>query len=197
MSNISLDLIKQLREQSGAGMMACKEALTECNGDLEKAAVVLRKKGLADIQKRSAKTSAEGVIGHYVHAGSKLAVLVEVNCETDFVSRGEDFKKFATDVAMHIAAMNPQWISRNDVPADVYDRETEIILSSIGKKPPDIMEKIVKGRMNKFYKEVCLLDQPFVRDPNITVSDLLGTLGAKVKEKIEIKRFVRFVANEE
>lgn len=195
--NVSVEEIKKLREQTGAGMMDCKEALTTSKGNVEEAVVLLRKQGLADITKRRAKSALEGMVGHYIHAGSKIGVLVEVNCETDFVARGDEFQQFASDVAMHVAAMNPQWISREEVPKDIVDRETEIILSSIPKRPPHVVEKIVEGRMNKFYKQTCLVDQLFVRNANLTVTDLLGDLASKVGEKLVIKRFVRFVVGEE
>ena len=194
---ITVAQIKELREQTGAGMMGCKDALTSCKGNVEDAVVFLRKRGLAGIKNRGAKTASEGIVGHYIHVGSKIGVIIEVNCETDFVAKGDAFKKFAADVAMHIAAMNPQWVSSKEVPAKVYDRETEIILSSLTNKPPHIMEKIVEGRMNKFYKETCLMDQLFVRCSNLTITDLMGDLASKVGEKLVIKRFARFVIGEE
>jgi len=194
---IGINEIRELREQTGAGMMDCKKALTECNGNVEQSLIWLRKKGLADIKKRGSKVASEGTVGSYIHAGGKLGVLVEINCETDFVAKGENFQTFAKEVAMHIAASNPQWITQEDVPDEIIQREKDIIASSLGKKPPEIVEKIVNGKINKFYKETCLLDQLFVRDSNLTITDLLGELASKVGEKIVIKRFSRFVIGEE
>jgi len=193
---ISVSEIRKLREQTSAGMMDCKEALTECDGNIEKAIVFLRKKGLADIKKRATKTASEGTIGYYIHAGGKIGVMVEVNCETNFVAKSEEFQKFARDVAMHVAAVSPQWITREDVPANVLADEKEIIAATLKNKPPQIVEKIVKGKLTKFYKETCLLDQLFVKDSNLTITDLLGELASKVGEKLVIKRFARFVTGE-
>lgn len=193
---ISISEIRKLREQTGAGMMDCKKALTECKGDVEKSIVFLRKKGLADIKNRSSKTASEGTIGYYIHAGGKIGVLVEINCETDFVAKGDEFQEFAKDVAMHIAATNPQWISRENIPANILDNEKEIISSSLQNKPPQVVAKIVEGKLAKFYKETCLLDQLFVKDSNLTITDLLGGLASKIGEKIVIKRFARFVTGE-
>lgn len=196
MSNVSVEQIKQLREQTGVGMMDCKRALEQCNGDFDKAVVFLRKEGLADIQTRGSKTTNEGMVGHYIHAGGKIGVLVEVNCETDFVARGEDFQKFTKELAMHIAALNPKWISRDEVPEEIIEREKEIISDSLTNKPPQVVDQIIKGKLNKFFKETCLVDQPFVRDANLTVQDLLGELASKIGEKLVIKRFVRYVTGE-
>lgn len=196
MSNVSVEQIKQLREQTGVGMMDCKRALEQCNGDFDKAVVFLRKEGLADIQTRGSKTTNEGMVGHYIHAGGKIGVLVEVNCETDFVARGEDFQKFTKELAMHIAALNPKWISRDEVPEEIIEREKEIISDSLVNKPPQVVDQIIKGKLNKFFKETCLVDQPFVRDANLTVQDLLGELASKIGEKLVIKRFVIYVTGE-
>ena len=193
---ISVSEIRELRELTGAGMMDCKEALTECDGNVEKSVMFLRKKGLADIKKRAAKKASEGTIGYYIHAGGKIGVMVEVNCETDFVAKGDEFQSFAKNVAMHIAATNPQWISREDVPVNILDNEREFAQSNVKDKPPQIIQKIVEGKLIKFYKETCLLDQAFVKDSNITVSDLLGELASKIGEKLVIKRFSRFVTGE-
>jgi len=194
--SITVEQIKALREKTGAGMMDCKEALKESDGDTEKAVVFLRKKGLADVSGRSHKTASEGTVGCYIHAGSKLGVMVEVNCETDFVAKGEAFQTFAKDLAMHVAATNPRWVSRDEVPESVIESEKEIIMSDVGYKPPNIVEKIVEGKLNKFFKETCLVDQQFVKDNNLTITDLLGDLGSKVGERIVIKRFSRFVVGE-
>lgn len=193
---ISINDIQELRKKTSAGMMDCKAALEETNGNMEQAVVVLRKKGLAGIVERENKAASEGTVGHYIHAGGKIGVLVEVNCETDFVAKGDAFKQFAKDLAMHIAASNPKWVTRNEVPEDVIKREKEIIEPTLVGKPPQIAEKMMAGKLSKVFKEVCLMEQPFVRDPNITISDLLGDLAAKIGEKIVIKRFVRFVTGE-
>jgi elongation factor Ts len=193
---ITIEQIKELRTKTGAGMMDCKEALKASNGDYEQAVVYLRKKGLKDITKRSHKTASEGTIGRYFHPGDKLCAIVEVNCETDFVAKGDAFREFANEVAMHIVASNPQYVSRDCVPAEVIDREKSVFEESLGGKPQQVIDKIVDGKLAKFYKEVCLLEQPFVRDNNITVSDLLGDLASKVGENIVVKRFVRITVGE-
>ena len=191
--SINASLVAELKKKTSAGLGDCKEALLASNGDLEQAVVYLRKKGLADIKERENRTASEGSVGHYIHLGGKIAVLCEVNCETDFCSKSPDFQTFTKEVSMHIAATNPLWISRSEVPEEIIKRETDIALNNIDpNKPQQVLEKIVTGRLNKFYKETCLLEQPFVRDQNITVQDLLGGLAAKVGEKIVIKRFVRF-----
>jgi len=195
--SIGVSEIRDLREKTGAGMMDCKEALEASNGDVEKAIVHLRKKGLADISERAHKAASEGTVGYYIHAGGKIGVIVEVNCETDFVAKGEAFQKFAKEVAMHIAASNPQWIKSDDVPDEVIEREKEVMAASLEGKPPQVIEKIVQGKLAKFFKETCLMDQLFVRDTNITITDLLGELASKVGEKIVIKRFARFATGEE
>jgi len=194
--SVTLQQIKELREKTGAGMMDCKEALTASNGNVEQAIIHLRKKGLSDISNRASKTASEGTVGYYIHAGGKIGVMVEINCETDFVAKGEAFQKFAKEVAMHIAATNPRWITRDEVPQKIIDQEKEIMAASLEGKPPQVIDKIVAGKLNKFFKETCLMDQLFVRDSNITITDLLGDLAAQVSEKIVIKRFVRFVVGE-
>ncbi|MFA5024220.1 MAG: translation elongation factor Ts [Patescibacteria group bacterium] len=187
--------IQELRQKTGAGVMDCKEALN-ASTDLEQAIVYLRKKGLADINERNNKESKEGIVAHYIHTGGRVGVLVEVSSETDFVAKSDAFKEFAHDVALQIAASNPQYISRDQVPQNIIDREKEIISSSIQGKPPQIIEKIVAGKLNKVFKEICLMEQPFVKNPDITVTDLLGAAGAKLGEKIVIKKFCRFVVGE-
>ena len=194
--NFTATDIKALRDKTGAGMMDCKEALTASNGDIEQAVIYLRKKGLAGIQNRAGKTSNEGIVAHYIHAGGKIGVLVEINSETDFVAKNEEFQAFAHDVAIQIAASNPRCISRDQVPQDVLDREKAIIEPMIQGKPPAIAEKIAKGKLDKVFKEICLLEQPFVKDPNITINDLLGSVAAKIHEKIVSKRFCMFVVGE-
>jgi len=198
MADISAALAKQLREKSGAGMMDCKNALKECDGDIEKASDFLRKKGLATAAKRAGRAMSEGVVESYIHMGGKLGVLVEVNCETDFVAKNDDFKAFAKNVAMHIAATNPVGIKEEDVPADVVSREKEVYRGQaleLG-KPEKMIEKIVDGKMNKFFKENCLMNQAYVRNPDLTIADLINELIAKIGENITIKRFVRFQIGE-
>ena len=194
MTTISATLVKQLREKTGAGMMDCKQALTECQGDIDKAVDFLRKKGLATARKRAGRAMTEGTVQSYIHMGGKLGVLVEVNCETDFVAKNEDFVNFARNIAMHIAASNPLGIRAEDIPEETVNREKEIYRAQtleLG-KPENVVAKIVEGKLNKFYKENCLLNQSYVRDPNLTVEDLLNELIAKIGENITIRRFVRF-----
>ena len=198
MTTISASLVKQLREKTGAGMMDCKQALTECNGDLDQAVDFLRKKGLATAQKRAGRAMTEGTVQSYIHMGGKLGVLVEVNCETDFVAKNEDFVDFARNIAMHIAASNPLGIRPEDIPEEVVNREKEIYKAQtleLG-KPENVVAKIVEGKLNKFFKENCLLHQPYVRDPDMTVEDLLNELIAKIGENITIRRYVRFQTGE-
>lgn len=198
MPTINAKMIKQLRDKTGAGMMDCKEALQASDGDIEKAIAFLRKKGLATAAKRAGRAMSEGVIYSYIHTGGKLGVLVEVNCETDFVAKNEDFVEFAKNIAMHIAATNPVGIAIEDVPQEVIDKEKEIYHAQavdLG-KPEKMIEKIVEGKLNKFFKENCLLNQPYIRDPNITITDLLNEMIAKIGENISIKRYARFQVGE-
>ena len=198
MAEISATMVKQLREKTGSGMMDCKKALAECNGDMEKAVEFLRKKGLATAQKRAGRAMTEGTIHAYIHTGGKLGVLVEINCETDFVARNEDFKEFSKNIAMHIAASNPLGIRPEDVSQDIIDKEKDIYRAQAAEmgKPENVVEKIVEGKIQKFFKDNCLLKQAYVRDPDITVSDLLNELIAKIGENITIKRFVRYQIGE-
>jgi elongation factor Ts len=191
-------MVKDLREKTGAGMMDCKKALAEAGGNFEKAVDYLRQKGLATAARRAGRVASEGQIGSYVHAGGKLGVMVEVNCETDFVAKTDDFRAFAKDMAMHIAASNPLYIQRENVPAEALERECEIYRAQAreARKPEKIMEKIVEGKLEKFYGEVCLLEQPFIKDPDRTVQDLLNELIGKLGEKVEIRRFMRFQVGE-
>jgi elongation factor Ts len=195
---VSANMVKELREKTGAGMMDCKKALTETGGDFQKALDYLRQKGLATAAKRAGRVASEGRVGSYIHAGGKIGVMVEVNCETDFVAKTDDFQAFAKDVAMHIAASNPSYIRREELTADVLDREKEIYRAQArdAKKPEKVMEKIVEGKLEKFYGEVCLLEQAFVKDPDITIQDLLNGLIGKLGEKIEIRRFTRYQVGE-
>lgn len=193
MTRISAESVKELREKTGAGMMECKKALTESNGDFEKAIDLLRQKGLASAQKKSGRTASEGLIESYIHMG-KIGTMVEINCETDFVARTDDFKELAKDVAMHIAAANPLYLSREDVPQDVIDREKEIYKAQVADKPPQVVEKIIQGKLEKFYTDVCLLDQIFIKDPDQKkkIKDLVTDKIAKLGENILIRRFARF-----
>ncbi len=198
MAEISAALVKQLREKSGAGMMDCKNALKECDGDIEKASDFLRKKGLATAAKRAGRAMSEGVVESYIHMGGKLGVIVEVNCETDFVAKNDDFKEFAKNVAMHIAATNPVGIKEEDVSEEVVSREKDIYRGQaleLG-KPEKMIEKIVDGKMNKFFKENCLMNQAYVRNPDLTIADLINELIAKIGENITIKRFARYQIGE-
>jgi elongation factor Ts len=194
MAEISATLVKQLRERTGAGMMECKSALAEAKGDLAEAEVVLRKRGIASAGKKASRTTKQGVVGSYIHAGAQLGVLVEVNCESDFVARTEDFQELVRDIAMHIAATDPQFIRREDVSPAAIEKEKEIQKARViaEGKPEKIAEKIVEGRMSKFYEEVCLLEQPFVKENTVTVEQVIKTKIAKLGENITISRFARF-----
>ncbi len=198
MAEISLELIKQLRERTAAGFMDCKKALEEAEGDIEKAIDFLRKKGLVIAAKRAAKETLEGVIASYIHSNKKIGVLVEVNCETDFVARTSEFQEFAHNLAMQVAATNPVAISRDQVPPEILEREKRIYEEQLKEqgKPEHIIPKIIEGKLEKFYKENVLLEQPFIKNPEITIQDLLNELMAKTGEKIVIKRFCRFQIGE-
>jgi elongation factor Ts len=198
MATISAATVKQLREKTGAGIMDCKDALSECNGDISKAVDFLRKKGLATAAKRAGRATTEGIIESYIHMDSKLGVLVEINCETDFVAKNDDFKEFAKNIAMHITATNPVSIRPEDVPKDVIDKEREIYRAQVLEmgKPEQIADKIVDGKMKKYFKENCLMNQAYVRDPDITIEDFLNEMVAKIGENITIKRFARFKIGE-
>ncbi|MDA8141868.1 MAG: translation elongation factor Ts [Desulfobacteraceae bacterium] len=194
MAEISAAMVKALREKSGAGIMDCKEALASCDGDMEKAVDFLRKKGLATAAKRAGRATSEGTIQSYIHLGGKIGVMVEVDCETDFVAKTDAFIEFAKNVAMHIAATNPVGITAEDVPQAVINREKEIYRAQALEtgKPEKMLDKIVEGKLNKFYKDSCLMNQAYVRDPEKTISDYLNEVVAKTGEKITIKRFARF-----
>ncbi len=194
MPTINAAMVKQLREKTGAGIMDCKEALQTSAGDIEKAIDFLRKKGLATAAKRAGRAMTQGLVYAYIHTGNQLGVLVEVNCETDFVAKNEDFGVFAKNIAMHIAATNPVGITIDDVPQKVIDKEKEIYRAQAMEmgKPEKMIEKIAEGKLNKFFKENCLMNQPYIRDPNITIADLLNEMIAKIGENISIKRFARF-----
>jgi len=191
---ITSQMVKELRDKTNAGMMDCKKALGETEGDMEKAVDLLRQKGLAVAQKRAGRETSEGVIQTYIHAGSKLGVMIEVDCETDFVAKTDDFQNFAKEIAMHVAAMSPVAVSRDEVPEDLVARESEIYKNQAmdSGKPEEIAEKMVSGKLDKFFSEISLLEQKFVKNPDLSIQDLLNDLIAKMGENISIKRFVRF-----
>jgi elongation factor Ts len=197
--DITAAMVKKLRDITGAGMMECKAALTEANGDVESATTLLRKRGLAQAAKKAGRSTSEGVIGHYIHMGGKIGVLVEVNCESDFVARTDDFQNLVKEVAMHIAAASPTYVRREEVPADVLDREREIYRAQMAdqKKPAEVLNKIVEGKLNSFYEQFVLLDQASIRDPKTTIGALVTAAVAKLGENISISRFVRMKVGEQ
>ncbi len=197
MSTVTPAMIKELREKTGAGMMECKRALTESGGDSEKAIDLLRQKGLATASKKSGRSASEGIIDSYIHMG-KIGTMVEVNCETDFVARTDDFKLMVKDIAMHIAAANPLYLTREEVPQDVITREKEIYRVQVEGKPPQVIEKIIEGKLEKFYSDTCLLDQIFIKDPDQkkSIKDLVNDTIARLGENILIRRFARFQLGE-
>jgi elongation factor Ts len=199
MTTISAEMVKQLREKTGSGIMDCKEALTECGGDVSQAVDFLRKKGLATAAKRSGRTLSEGLVESYIHLGGKIGVMVEVNCETDFVAKTDDFKEFARNIAMHIAATNPLGVGPDSISEETIVKEKEIYQAQALEtgKPENVIEKIVEGKLNKFFKENCLLSQPYVRNPDMTVQDVLNEIIAKIGENITIRRFVRYQVGED
>jgi elongation factor Ts len=202
MAEITSSAIKSVREKTGAGMMECKSALTEANGNEEQAIEILRKRGLASARKKEGRIAAEGAVGSYIHMGGKVGVLVEINCETDFVARTEEFQQLIKDIAMHVAASEPRFVSRDEVTTDALDKEREIARAQAkndpknANKPDQVIDKIVEGRLNKFYEEAVLLDQPFVKDPAKTISDLIQEKTAKTGERITIRRFTRYKMGE-
>ncbi len=202
MADISMNLVKELREKTGAGMVDCKKALVETDGDIEQAVEVLRKKGMATASKKAGRVTAEGAVGSYIHMGGKVGVLVEINCESDFVARGEEFQQLVKDVAMHIAAVDPQYVKREEVPEEAVNKEREILMEQLkndennSKKPEDVLNKIIEGRLNKFYEETVLTEQPFVKDPSKTIGDLVTEKIAAIKENISIRRFTRYKLGE-
>jgi elongation factor Ts len=195
---VSAQLVKELRDRTGAGMMDCKAALAETGGDLEKAIDALRKKGLAAAAKRAGRVAADGLVTSYIHAGGKLGVLVEVNCETDFVARTDDFQELVRDVAMHVAAADPRFVRREEVPSEAIERERAIFReqAAASGKPAQVIEKIVEGKLEKFYAEACLLEQPFVKNPDQTVGQLVQERVARIGENIQVRRFARFKLGE-
>lgn len=195
---ISAKLVKELRDRTGAGMMECKKALVEANGNLAEAEIILRKHGIASASKKAARTTRQGTVGSYIHPGAQLGVLVEVNCESDFVARTEDFQNLVKDLAMQIAAADPQFIRKEDVTAEVLEKERDIQRGRARQegKPDKMIDKIVEGRLHKFYEEICLYEQPFIRENSTTVGDLIKSVIAKVGENISVSRFVRFKVGE-
>ncbi len=202
MAEITASAVKSLREKTGAGMIDCKNALVEANGDETAAIEILRKKGMATASKKEGRVTAEGAVGSYIHMGGKVGVLVEINCESDFVSRGEEFQQLVKDVAMHIAATDPRYLRREDVPAAEIDKEREILMEQLkndpknASKPEEVLAKIIDGRLNKFYEDNVLLDQAFVKDPSKTINELVTEKIASIKENISIRRYARFKMGE-
>jgi len=198
MVTISAEMVKQLRDKTGAGIMDCKAALSECQGDISNAIDFLRKKGLATAAKRAGRAMTEGTVQSYIHTGGKIGVLVEVNCETDFVAKTDDFREFTKNIAMHIAATNPLGVKSEDIPEEIVNKEKEIYRAQAleSGKPEKILDKIAEGKLDKFFKENCLLNQPYVRDSDITVADAINDVIAKIGENITVRRFVRFQIGE-
>jgi elongation factor Ts len=197
MSDVSPTLVKQLREKTNAGMMDCKKALVEAGGDLEKAEDILRKKGIASASKKASRSVKEGVVASYIHLQGKVGVLVEVNCETDFVAKNDIFREFVKDLTLHIAAAHPVYVVRDEVPEAVIEREREIYREQVKGKPANVVDKIVDGKLDKFYGSVCLLDQAFIKDPDKTIKDLVASKIAELGENIVVRRFARFAVGEE
>ena len=198
MAEISAAQVKALRDATGAGMMECKAALKEANGDLEAATLILRKRGLAQAAKKTGRATSEGLIGSYIHMGGKIGVLVELNCESDFVARTEDFQALLREISLQVAAANPQYVSRDGVPADIIEREKSVYRGQMENsgKPAPVIEKIIEGKLGSFYEQVCLVDQPSIRDPKLTVGAMLQAAIAKLGENISVARFIRFKVGE-
>lgn len=202
MAEITASAVKSLREKTQAGMVDCKNALVEAGGDEAVAIEILRKKGMATAGKKAGRVTAEGAVGSYIHMGGKVGVLVEINCESDFVARGEEFQQLVKDVAMHVAASDPRYVSRDEVPADVIEKEREILMGQLKNdpknagKPEEVLGKIIEGRLNKFYEESVLVDQPFVKDPSKTIGELVSEKVGSIKENISIRRFTRYKMGE-
>ncbi|HYE25019.1 MAG TPA: translation elongation factor Ts [Clostridia bacterium] len=198
MAEITAALVKELREKSGAPMMDCKKALTEANGDIEQAVVLLRKRGVSVMEKKSGRATKDGAVTSYIHAGGKIGVLLEVNCESDFVARTTEFQTLVHDIAMHIAAVDPRFIRKEDVTAEAFDKEKDIYRAQAAAtgKPAPVIEKIVEGKMAKFYEEVCLLEQPFIKDQTISINQLIASVVGKLGENITVRRFARFKVGE-
>lgn len=197
MAEISATLVRQLRDKTNAGMMDCKRALTEAGGDIEKAETLLRQKGIASAGKKASRAAKEGIVASYIHLQGKVGVLVEVNCETDFVAKNEIFRDFVKDITLHIAAAQPLYVEREKVPADVIEKEKEIFKAQVKDKPEHAIERIVQGKLDKFFSTVCLLDQGFIKDPDVTIKDLVSSKIAELGENIVIRRFVRYMVGED
>ena len=197
MAEVNARNVKELREKTGAGVMDCKEALANASGDLDKAVVWLRERGIMQASKRSGRVASEGAVGSYIHAGGKLGVLVEVNCESDFVAKTPEFQDLVKEIAMQIAATNPRCLRRDELPPEVIEQERQIYASQSAGKPEAVINKIVEGKLEKFYREVCLLEQGYMRDPSKTIADLINEHIATTKEKVEVRRFARFQLGEE
>ena len=197
MSEVNPQLVKQLRDKTNAGMMDCKRALAEANGNMEKAEQILRTKGIASAAKRSTRTAKEGIVAAYIHLQGKVGVLVEVNCETDFVAKNENFREFVKDITLHIAAAHPICVSREQVPSKTLENEREIYRAQVKDKPANIVDKIVEGKLDKFYSTVCLLDQAFIKNPDVTIRDLINSKIAELGENIVIRRFTRYMVGED
>lgn len=192
MSEITATMVNELRQRTGAGLMECKKALVEANGNFDNAIVILKKKGIASAEKKSGRDASEGIIQSYIHPGARIGVLLELRCETDFVAKNEEFVKLARDICMHIAAMSPMYVSPDDVPADVIAREREIAAAQCKDKPAQAVERIIDGKLNKWYSEQCLLKQPFVKNQDQTIENCIAEMIAKIGENIKVGRFVRF-----
>lgn len=197
MADISPALVKELREKTNAGMMDCKRALEECGGDLEKAETHLRQKGIAGASKKASRSAKEGIVASYIHLAGKVGVLVEVNCETDFVAKNEIFREFVKDITLHIAAAAPSYVAREEVPADLIAKESSIFTAQVEGKPANIVEKIVAGKIDKFYSTICLLEQGFIKNPDLTIQDYINSKIAELGENLRIRRFTRYMVGEE
>jgi elongation factor Ts len=197
--DITADKVKELRERTGIGMMECKSALQESGGDMEKSIEILRKKGHARAQAKAGRVASQGAVGSYIHMNGRIGVLVEINCESDFVARNAEFQELVKEIAMQVAAAKPRYISNDEIPADTLEAEKEIIRAQLGdmKKPPEIMERIIQGKLGKFFEEVCLLDQPYIRDDKLKIRDLVAQAVAKIGENIKVRRFARFEIGQE
>jgi elongation factor Ts len=192
-----MEQVKNLRFKTSAGMMECKNALKEADGDIEKAVDILRKKGSAKAAKKASRIAGQGVIESYIHMGNRIGVMVELNCETDFVARNDEFKKVARELAMQVAASNPMYVCKEDIPEDVIEKEKDIFRSQVAGKPEDITEKIVEGKLQKYFTEVCLIEQPYIKDPNLKIKDIVTQLISKIGENIVVNRFMRYEVGEQ
>jgi len=197
MAQVSPALVKELREKTNAGMMDCKQALVEAGADIEKAEEILRKKGIASASKKASRSAKDGLISSYIHLQGRVGVLIEVNCETDFVAKNENFREFVKDLTLHIAAAHPSYVSRDQVPAELIEREREIYRAQVKGKPENVVEKIVDGKLDKFYSSICLLDQAFIKNPDQTIKDLVASKIAELGENIVIRRFARYAVGED